>query len=675
MKFFTSSCVCRALLLTGLYLLAATSLSGQVDWNETGISCGQDQYESVPGQFFKKKAARDSVDLTKHSLREYCSLKILEQDSLESTCGPCAVAGARTILYNISQDSVSSDVFSPSFLYQQIKSESMDCRAGTLIEQSLNLLRDQGICWESTLPFQCGGQVTDPIRREAYPFRILGYQPVFEYENNKNAKNKKTLQIKYWLSKGIPVIVGMQVAESFKDTLGDYWVPKRGEKPEKIEDIEEGHSVVVVAYDDNYKIPGRMGKGAFLLMNSWGESWGGGGFKWVPYSVFKKWIFAAWSIFPLPDESHELAPKNNMHIIVVADTESAQKKAAKTAQLDARNAMNHFTSIAHKINYRPKPQFLVGPNFTASDIDKTLKDLEVNDNDIIVFYFSGNSKYNGITPDGLPVLAFDKGKGLLVNSIKSSILEKGARFNLILIDSGNKAEGALVGNSKISTGPSKLKELPEDFYEFYEIEAGLKTLFLDVKGLVIGLGASPGENAYGHHNSGSFFTNAFLETLYQNSGEYNRWRIFANQVSSKTAYAVLTTRKFLGQKTQHPMFLVELTGETPTPVIRERVSGESTDLFVPSDSYDIFTLTSLFQYLAIIQDFDTREHIGKAIKSLFEPNAKAYKFKEGKELGEQPLASFVDDFVLNRRIVDAKVLNAEMGEVKLLRIDIETLSK
>lgn len=39
------------------------------------------------------------------------------------------------------------------------------------------------------------------------------------------------------------------------------------------------HAMVVVGYDDN--------KGAFKVLNSWGTSWGQGGFGWIAYSAFK----------------------------------------------------------------------------------------------------------------------------------------------------------------------------------------------------------------------------------------------------------------------------------------------------------------------------------------------------------------------------------------------------
>jgi hypothetical protein len=44
-----------------------------------------------------------------------------------------------------------------------------------------------------------------------------------------------------------------------------------------------GHATPIIGYDDSMA----GGAGAFLVMNSWGTSWGNGGFFWMPYSVFK----------------------------------------------------------------------------------------------------------------------------------------------------------------------------------------------------------------------------------------------------------------------------------------------------------------------------------------------------------------------------------------------------
>jgi C1A family cysteine protease len=50
--------------------------------------------------------------------------------------------------------------------------------------------------------------------------------------------------------------------------------------------IVGSHAACVVGYDDRMRI--RSDKGALLLRNSWGKSWGDGGYGWLPYSYLKQ---------------------------------------------------------------------------------------------------------------------------------------------------------------------------------------------------------------------------------------------------------------------------------------------------------------------------------------------------------------------------------------------------
>ena len=52
-----------------------------------------------------------------------------------------------------------------------------------------------------------------------------------------------------------------------------------------------GHAVVAIGYDDTKEIKnlvdGSKAKGAILIRNSWGTSWGDGGYGWLPYKYFE----------------------------------------------------------------------------------------------------------------------------------------------------------------------------------------------------------------------------------------------------------------------------------------------------------------------------------------------------------------------------------------------------
>jgi C1A family cysteine protease len=54
-------------------------------------------------------------------------------------------------------------------------------------------------------------------------------------------------------------------------------------KPTAAEQLEGGHAVCLVGYDDHKVMPDGS-VGAFLVRNSWGTAWGIGGYFWMAYN-------------------------------------------------------------------------------------------------------------------------------------------------------------------------------------------------------------------------------------------------------------------------------------------------------------------------------------------------------------------------------------------------------
>jgi C1A family cysteine protease len=84
--------------------------------------------------------------------------------------------------------------------------------------------------------------------------------------------------IKALLAAGFPVAFGFGVPSSLTDD-GD--IPYRP----KYDYVQGGHAVVAVGHDDRRLRPTR---GALLIRNSWGETWGEGGYGWLPYAFVEK---------------------------------------------------------------------------------------------------------------------------------------------------------------------------------------------------------------------------------------------------------------------------------------------------------------------------------------------------------------------------------------------------
>jgi C1A family cysteine protease len=77
--------------------------------------------------------------------------------------------------------------------------------------------------------------------------------------------------IKAMLAKAIPIMFGFTVYESFYNVTTNGMIPY----PKPTEKVVGGHAICIVGYDDS--------KGCFLIRNSWGTSWGIGGYGWMPY--------------------------------------------------------------------------------------------------------------------------------------------------------------------------------------------------------------------------------------------------------------------------------------------------------------------------------------------------------------------------------------------------------
>jgi C1A family cysteine protease len=92
------------------------------------------------------------------------------------------------------------------------------------------------------------------------------------------------IKIKTHLAAGVPSMFGFTVYTSISQagTTGKIPYPAPGDK------LAGGHAVDAIGYDDaitiqNAKAGAKATKGALLIRNSWGNSWGAAGYGWLPY--------------------------------------------------------------------------------------------------------------------------------------------------------------------------------------------------------------------------------------------------------------------------------------------------------------------------------------------------------------------------------------------------------
>ena len=197
-------------------------------------------------------------------LRPMCS-QVEDQGNLGSCTGN-ALAGALEFLER--KDRVSFIDLSRLFIYYNERSleHTVNSDAGAMIRDGIKTLAKLGVCSEAKWPYVESKFAAKPpaaCYTEGLKHQITSYQRILTLD-----------EMRTCLADGYPFVFGFTVYESFmtqqvaKSGIGP--MPKKGEK------VVGGHAVVAVGYDDTKKV--------FIVRNSWGTSWGLGGYFTLPYA-------------------------------------------------------------------------------------------------------------------------------------------------------------------------------------------------------------------------------------------------------------------------------------------------------------------------------------------------------------------------------------------------------
>ena len=256
--------------------------------NAQGLLIDEDsdsRYETLPQQSdFNdggKSEAKALAGITAWSLKSYCPTP-KHQGQVGSCVGWSTGYAALTIQHAIANewkgqtDLITTNAFSPMFIYNQIK--LTDCRNGSFIDSAMALLQTKGDILSSDFDksiADCSVMPSEKQITSASTNKIVDFMTLFPH---KAAKQTKINKVKLSLIQNRPAIVGMSLLKNFGQIRkgAKYWNPRVGDKGRY-----GGHAMVVIGFDDS--------RGAFELMNSWGEDWGNNGFIWVKYEDFGKY--------------------------------------------------------------------------------------------------------------------------------------------------------------------------------------------------------------------------------------------------------------------------------------------------------------------------------------------------------------------------------------------------
>lgn len=236
-----------------------------------------------------------SDDSTKNPLPEAVNLQrfappVGDQGHQGSCVAWSSAYGARTIAEAArTGEDPNSLRYSPAFLYNQIGLEGCE---GSYIIRAMEFMTKSGAVSYEQFPYtdkDCSRQPDQDLLEEARKHRMRGFNRLTPGDRN-NVIDMRA--IKENLSQGAPVVIGMMVGGTYMQPMmgKDLWEPTD-------EDYSMmgfgGHAQCVVGYDD------RKYGGAFLIMNSWGPSWGNNGFAWVRYKDFRRFVREAYGLEPM----------------------------------------------------------------------------------------------------------------------------------------------------------------------------------------------------------------------------------------------------------------------------------------------------------------------------------------------------------------------------------------
>jgi C1A family cysteine protease len=188
----------------------------------------------------------------------------------QSSCVGWAVAyGARSYYQGLDTSELSNPKlsFSPAYIYNQIRTDKNSCEEGSYINQALDLMKNQGVATLADFSYSknnCSKLPGPEVKSGAKKHTIQDWRYISVGDLG---------SIKSELYKGNPVIVAMDVDQSFIDVRGNTVYAN------KSPGSRSGHAMVIIGYDDSRR--------AFHLLNSWGTGWGDGGYGWVEYETMR----------------------------------------------------------------------------------------------------------------------------------------------------------------------------------------------------------------------------------------------------------------------------------------------------------------------------------------------------------------------------------------------------
>ncbi|PKQ68882.1 caspase family protein [Raineya orbicola] len=248
--------------------------------------------------------------------------------------------------------------------------------------------------------------------------------------------------------------------------------------------------------------------------------------------------------------------KSKMHLLLVINTDIGD--IGQSCAVDQKAMEVEFREIAKAVGMPFEKYIINGEKFTRDNVERTIKSMQVGNNDVVIFYYSGHGFRWSNQTDKYPQLdmryseytPLTEKTSLPLSAAAKAITDKGGRLNIILSDCCNSDIGR---NQMTST-----TFMASRSFQGAEIQK-LKKLFIDSRGSIMITGSSPGEYSWCNINGG-FFTLSFIQALKEEIG-YMRtgapsWEHIAENAVRSTQYKAKNCN---GCKPQNPVSAVRVS--------------------------------------------------------------------------------------------------------------------
>lgn len=202
------------------------------------------------------------------------------------TCVAWATAyNCRTYLYakshGLTTSSLnSSNTFSPADIFMSIGSNDKGANCGgSYFEAAFNKMISRGVATMSTAPYSslsCNSSPSSSWTSNAGNYKIKSFREITPLTKD---------ALKQYLAQGELIVFGAALGDEFMYADGSYVLSQQ--TTFNATGQHAYHAMVCAGYDDT-----KGANGAFLVVNSWGTSWGDNGYIWVDQDYFVGGKFA-----------------------------------------------------------------------------------------------------------------------------------------------------------------------------------------------------------------------------------------------------------------------------------------------------------------------------------------------------------------------------------------------